>query len=48
MKKSNMTVNQLIIQEAILAFAAPTALVVIPRSPELLIERSRRSQDVKA
>ncbi len=30
-----------------LAFDAATALVVIPRSPELLIERSRRNQDVK-
>jgi len=48
MKESNMTVDQQIIQKSILAFAAPTALVVIPRSPELLIERSRRSQDVKA
>jgi protein-S-isoprenylcysteine O-methyltransferase Ste14 len=31
-----------------LAFDAATALVVIPRSPELLIERSRRNQDVKS
>lgn len=31
-----------------LAFDAATALVVIPRSPELLIERSHRSKDVKA
>jgi len=34
--------------EVFLAFDAASALVVIPRNPELLIERSRRSQDVKA
>jgi len=31
-----------------LAFDAATAIVVIPRNPELLIERSRRNQEVKA
>jgi len=31
-----------------LAFDAASALVVIPRSPELLLERARRNQDVKA